>query len=98
MRTPWTVVTSLLLMAFLTASCQRLGSEAVFTGPLPLEKIAFDNAIPLQYGELIAVTTQAGAPNQFVLWFVKPDKTIVAVSVDGSRGHLATVALAIPRR
>ena len=97
MRTSWTALASLLLIALLIASCQKIGSEAFPKGPLPVENVAFDNAIPLQYGELISVTmhTEGGA---YVLWFVKPDKTIVGVGVDATRASISTQALTIPRR
>lgn len=97
MRTPWTAIASLLLIAFLTASCQKIGSEPLPRGPLPIEKMAFDNAISLQYGELVTVTAQPEG-SVYVLWFVKPDKTIVAVAVNSTRGTLAGHTLTIPRR
>lgn len=94
MRTPWIALASLALTALLTASCQKIGESK---GPLPKEKIALDSAISLQYGELVTVTThpQSGA---YVLWFVKPDKTIVAVGVEPERGTLSEQILTIPRR
>lgn len=96
MRTPWTALASLLLIAVLTASCQKLGGEP--KGPLPMEKVAFDNAISLQYGDLVAVTPHPQSAGSWVLWFVKPDKTIVVVGVNGARGTVAAQALIIPRR
>jgi hypothetical protein len=39
--------------------------------------------------------TEGGA---YVLWFVKPDKTIVAVGVDAARASISRQALTIPRR
>ena len=93
MRTSWTALASLALIALLTASCQKIGGK----GPLPREKIALDTAISLQYGELVAITTHAQS-GAYVLWFVKPDKTIVAVGVDSVRGTLSEEVLTIPRR
>jgi hypothetical protein len=92
MRTPWTALAFLLV--FLTASCQK--SEVPPTGPLRLEKSTLDDAIPLQYGDLVAVTS--GAQDAYVLWFVKPDKSIVALGVNGARRNVSTGALIIPRR
>lgn len=97
MPAPWRTLLSLLLVAFLSVSCQKIGSEAVGKGPLELEKVAFDNAISLEYGELVSVTLHPNG-SSWVLWFVKPDKTIVAVGVDGKRGTIAPLALTIPRR
>jgi len=96
MRTPWIALASLLLIAVLTASCQKIGGE-VPKGPLALEKLAFDNAISLQYGELVSVTANPSG-TAFVLWFVKPDKTIVAVTVNAASSTLVGQALTIPRR
>jgi len=97
MRTPWTALACLLMIVLLTVSCQKVGGEMVATGPLQLEKVTFDNAISLQYGELISVTPHPEG-GSWVLWFVKPDKTIVAVGVNGRRGVIAPQALVIPRR
>ena len=94
MRTSWTALASLLLIALLTASCQKIGDER---GSLPLEKTAFENGISREYGELISVTFHPERA-YYVLWFVKPDKTIVAVGVNADRGSIAPQALTIPRR
>jgi hypothetical protein len=97
MPTPWRTLLSLLLVALLTVSCQKVGSGVAAKGPLELETVAFDNAISLEYGELVSVTLHPDG-NSWVLWFVKPDKTIVAVGVDGKRGTIVPMALSIPRR
>lgn len=97
MPAPWRTLLPLLLAAFLTVSCQKMGSEGVVKGPLELEKVAFDDAIALDYGELISVTPHPDG-NSWVLWFVKPDNTIVAVGVDGKQGTVRPMALVIPRR
>jgi len=94
MRTPCTALASLLVMALLTASCQKIGDER---GPLPLEKTVFENAISLEYGELISVTFDPGR-NYYLLWFVKPDKTIVTVGVSADRTRITPQAAIIPRR
>ena len=93
MRTPWTTLASLLLIAVLTASCQKME----ISGPLAVEKVAFDNAVPLQFGELIAVTSAPGSSVN-LLWFVKPDKTIVILGVNPTSSALAKQAITIPRR
>jgi hypothetical protein len=94
MKAPWTVLAWMLLIGVMTTSCQRL-EERVPRGPISKEKVAFDNAIAAQYGDLVAVTVEG---NNQVLWFVKPDKTIVAVLVNVSSGTISPVALTIPRR
>jgi hypothetical protein len=97
MRSHWTALVLLLLIVPLTVSCRKIGSEPPPKGPLPVEKVAFDNAISLQYGDLVAVTTQTQG-NDYVLWFVKPDKSIVAIGVDSGHATLAGLVLNIPRR
>jgi hypothetical protein len=97
MRPTWIALAALLTITLMTVSCQKIDGEMGFKGPLQLEKVAIDNAISLQYGDLISVTPYPGS-RSWVLWFVKPDKTIVAVAVDGQRGTIAPQALLIPRR
>ena len=90
----WAILLSLLSVGFVTASCQKIDSEP--TGPLKVEQVSFDNAIPRDYGKLVSVT--AGGSNTYVFWFVKPDETIVGIGVDGKQAALATKSLTIPRR
>jgi hypothetical protein len=90
----WAILLLLLSVGFVTASCQKIESES--TGPLKVEPVSFDNAIPREYGKLVSVTAEA--PKTYVFWFVKPDETIVGIAVDGKRLTLSQKSLTIPRR
>ena len=79
-------------------SCEKLERVDFSKGPLPFEKVKLPDAIPLEYGELVAVIRPSGSRNKAVLWFKKPDKTIVVVRVDYSLGEMGPEVLTIPRR
>ncbi len=82
-------------------SCQKLGpdEEALRTvRQLKVETLNAVDAIPAEFGNLVAVTPDKDRPNQAELWFQKPDKTIVVVRVDFIYGGLAKTYVLIPRR
>ena len=79
-------------------SCEKLKQVDITKGPLPFEKAKMPDAIPLEYGELVAVIRPSGSRNKAVLWFKKPDKTIVVVGVNYWRGVMDPGVLTIPRR
>ena len=54
--------------------------------------------IPAEYGELVNVTPFGPKPYQAVLWFEKPDQTIVAVRVNLLSGKISDEYLAFPRQ
>ena len=80
-----------------TIACQEIEERPAFEATLTFEKVKFTDAIPLDYGELLAVTPTR-APHQAALWFERPDKTITVVRVNISVGGVAGDALIIPRR
>jgi len=61
-----------------------------------LDEVPLVGGIPLDYGELVAITPHGnfGA----ALWFEKPDKTVVAVRVNYERGVISRRVLRIPRK
>ena len=75
-------------------SCQRLSPAP--KQPLQIEPIKSLNAIPVEYGSLVGVTSTS---NSALLWFEKPDKTIVVVGLSLERGRvgLADEIVLIPR-
>ncbi len=77
-------------------SCQKLGRQEA--GLLPVETIEFKDAIPLDYGELVAVIPRPEAQGEFSLWFEKPDKTIAVVWVNLVSGTIGPEVATIPRR
>jgi hypothetical protein len=62
---------------------------------LKTETISSTDAIPLDYGNLIAVTT---SPPHAQLWFEKADKTIVLVRLNYVSGGINNSVTIIPRR
>ena len=56
------------------------------------------DAIPLEYGEFVSATPDPTNPFGVILWFVKPDKTIVAVRANLSRGQISPGLLTLPRK
>ncbi len=79
-------------------ACQRLPERTLVQGDLPFVTLEATDSIPLEYGELVAVTPSPSHQYHAVLWFEQPDKTIVGVRVNVSRGVVWPSALTIPRR
>jgi hypothetical protein len=79
-------------------SCQKVDSERpAAPGPLPTQSLVPDS-IPVEYGDLMAVTPHPGTSRFAYLWFEKPDKTITVVAVDFQDQRIQGSALQIPRR
>ncbi len=91
------VIVGVLTLSLGLISCERLDAEPP-KGPLPSEVPKMLDAIPLEHGKLIAITPHGQQPFTAVLWFEKPDKTIVAVIVNYSRGIINPNVLTIPRK
>jgi len=82
-------------------SCQRLQpDEATLRAArqLKIETLKSLDAIPAEYGNLVGVTSTSVRPNVAQLWFERPDKTIVVLSVNFVTGGLWNSYLLIPRR
>ncbi len=81
-------------------SCQKLDREESVEGALPAATAKFQDAVPLEYGELVAVSLHPTARQWAALWFQKPDKTIVVVWLNLSKGRVQVQepVIAIPRR
>ena len=82
-------------------SCQKLGpdEEALKAlRQLKMETFKSLDEIPVGFGNLVGVTSTNVRPNVAQLWFEKPDKTIVVVSVNFITGGLWSDYLLIPRR
>jgi hypothetical protein len=88
----------LALSAAALLACEPLTTPAARRGPLEIEVLdETAESVPLEYGELVAVTPVAGYDFVQALWFVRPDKSIVSVRVDVSLGRITQV-MTIPRR
>ena len=82
-------------------SCQKLGPDEETlkaSRQLKKEPLKSLDQIPLEYGNLVGVTSNSARPNHAQLWFEKPDKTIAVVSVNFINGGLLGDYLLIPRR
>jgi hypothetical protein len=65
---------------------------------LKMETLSSQDAIPMEYGNLVGVTSDSTYPSWTQLWFEKPDKTIVVVKVIWTEGALQKNVTVIPRR
>ena len=87
-----------LALCLLTMSCKKLGQAAPPSGPLKYNTINFADAIPAEYGTLIAVTQDPQTPSWVALWFQRPDGAVSTVFVDIQEGRVHDKTLTIPRK
>ncbi|HKQ61394.1 MAG TPA: hypothetical protein VJS92_08875 [Candidatus Polarisedimenticolaceae bacterium] len=82
------------------ASCLLLaGLAAAACAPLERRREAeYLEGIPLEYGELVAVTAHPERQFEAILWFQKPDKTLVLVPMNVSRGLVSAEVRTVSRR
>jgi len=87
-RRVW-ITLGVLGMVFGLAACEKL-PESVVSANI--------EAIPASYGELVGVTPHGARPYVTVLWFEKPDKTIVGMGVNLAHDRIIAEPFAsIPR-
>lgn len=92
------VITPLVVVAAcLTVSCQKIQEPAQIEAKLRITTAQFTDAIPVAYGQLVSVTP-APDPYVAVLWFRKPDESIVVVRVNYGLGVLGPSITEIPRK
>jgi hypothetical protein len=87
-----------LVFSTLLSACEKLPAppqEAI--ARVPPKTIAMTDAIPLEYGDLIGLAA-AESPGWAVLYFQRPDKSLVAVYVNAQRGIIWDKVVDIPRR
>lgn len=84
-------------LACLTVSCQKIQEPALIEANLKFTTAQFTDAIPAAYGQLVSVTPTSDAYGA-VLWFRKPDESIVVMKINYARGALSPNILEIPRR
>jgi hypothetical protein len=85
-------------LALLTLACGlALGLAACQKIPTSYDErgITFIDAIPADVGTLVGVT--AAGPTWAQLWYQKPDKRIVVVTVEASQGRILKQIVTIPR-
>jgi len=88
-------------LCFAVSACQRMDEWQPLTeqeGQLHIEKAKFLDAIPAEYGDLVSVTSMADHPSWVQAWFVRPDKSLVVVWINGNTGKMLDHRLVIPRR
>lgn len=84
-------------LACLTVSCQKIEAPAQVEANLKITTAQFTDAIPVDYGQLVSVTPAVGTYGA-VMWFRKPDESIVLVNINYARGALSPKIIEIPRR
>ena len=98
MRTRGLVLVTLVVVCLAVTGCQKLPAwDRAGTGG-QVDPSKFADTIPLEYGNLIAVTNNSVDSPWVSLWFEKPDKSIVVVSVDRHTGRVWTEVRVIGRK
>ncbi|MDD5718541.1 MAG: hypothetical protein PHQ53_02510 [Candidatus Krumholzibacteria bacterium] len=97
MRGTVLILAAFLLVVSVCGGCAKLPAQTPEEGALTFAAADLQDAIPLSFGDLIAVTTNETFPGWAQLWFQKEDKSVVAVYVQYSQRRLALRALSIPR-
>jgi hypothetical protein len=91
-----------LALCLTVAACQRLEVarplEGRGRGELPRVHLAYRDALPAEFGDLIGVTSNADYPAWAQAWFMKPDKSIVIVWINARTGNILEEALVLPRK
>jgi hypothetical protein len=88
----------IIALCLATISCTKLNEGKVPTGALVYENSRFADAIPQEYGTLIAVNQSPNSPEWMRLWFQKSDGSITVVFIDTQDARLGTKVLKIPRK
>ena len=96
MITRWLIVFCGITLCLGSLSCQKI-SDRASKQLLKVKPIESVDAIPAEYGNLVGVTQKN--VNWALLWFEKPDKTIVIVGVQiqGNSIGLGETVAVIPR-
>jgi hypothetical protein len=88
---------SVLALGVGATSCKRLSEPPPdVRGRIQSAPAPYVDAVPLEYGRLVAVTT--GGNLWAALWFEKTDKTIVVVPVNWPEGKMGDTVGVIPRK
>lgn len=90
------VVVLVVASLVVAAGCRKLDTGT--PGTIATERAVSDSEIPLEMGNLVAVTTSEQWPGLAQLWFERPDKTITMIAVDMKNLRMSDVVVKIPRR
>ena len=89
---------SALMLAIMLSGCEKLPPQPQEAAAgVPPKTIPMTDAIPLEYGDLVGVAA-AETPGWALLYFQRPDKSLVAVYVQAQRGIIWDKVVDIPRR
>ena len=92
------VLLSAIAMAVALPACEKLPPQPQEAAArVPPKTIPMTDAIPLEYGDLVGVAA-AETPGWALLYFQRPDKSLVAVYVNAQRGVIWDKVVDIPRR
>lgn len=83
------------VVVFLCGSCNKLPAMSTPSGPAI--SVSVLPVIPLDNGDLVAVTPHPADGHWVALWFQKPDKTILVRWVNVTRGTVGA-EMTIPRK
>ena len=78
-------------------SCRKIPTSEG-AAQLKIEPLKALDAIPLDYGNLVGVTSNSTSPGWAQLWFERADKTILVVKINFEAGEMGVNAVVIPRR
>ncbi len=92
-----TMIPLVVAAAGLTVSCQKIQEPPKIEANLKITAAPFTDAIPRAYGQFVGVTTSP-EPFVHVMYFRKPDDSLVLVRVNYARGGLGPVVTEIPRK
>ncbi len=91
-----------LALCLTVSACQRLDAarplEGRGRGDLPKEQLAYRDALPAEFGDLIGVTSNSEHPSWTQAWFMKPDKSIAIVWINSRTGYMLKDVVLIPRK
>ena len=89
---------AVLAVVTLLSACEKLPQQPQEAAPgVPPKPIGMTDAIPLEYGDLVGLAA-AETPGWVLLYFQRPDKSIVGVYVNAQRGIIWDRVVDIPRR
>ena len=89
---------SALMLAIMLSGCEKLPPQPQeMAAGVPPKTMPMTDAIPREYGDLVGVAATE-TPGWALLYFQRPDKSVVAVYVNAPRGIIWDKVVDIPRR
>jgi hypothetical protein len=91
-----------LALCLSTTACTRLDvarpMDGRGPGEFPRERLAYRDAVPAEFGDLVGISSHAENPTWAQAWFRREDKSIVVVWINSRTGYMLQDVLVIPRR